>query len=201
MADYKPNSHKSKEEAANAPVKREVQKVVSGKVKRKENKTRKFTDIFISEDIDTVKSHLFEDVLIPAAKKLVSDIVRDGIDMLLYGRAGGSKKNSTSKVSYRNYYEDRGSNYSGNSNNAPKVRFDYDDIEFASRMDAEAVLEQMRDTVDRYGLVSVADMYDMAGESAPHTAHKIGWTNIRAAEVTRVRDGFIIKLPKAVPLD
>ena len=83
-------------------------------------------------------------------------------------------------------------------------RFDYDDISFDSRGDAELVLDQMRDLVDGdrgFGLVTVADMYDLAGLQAPFTARKYGWFNLRTAEVIRGRDGFYIRLPKAMPID
>ncbi len=99
----------------------------------------------------------------PAVKKAISDIVTTGIDMILYGEAGRSKKNGTaSKVSYRNYY-DQGTDRVragsvGNRRNTP----DYDDILFDTRGDAEAVLDAMNDIISQYGTVSVSDFYDLA---------------------------------------
>ena len=53
-----------------------------------------------------MKSYIVMDVLVPAIKKAISDIVTNGIDMILYGEAGKSKKNSTaSKVSYQKFYD------------------------------------------------------------------------------------------------
>ena len=59
----------------------------------------------------------------------------------------------------------------------------------------------MEEVIDHYGFVTVADMYEMANMSAPFTANKYGWTSIRTAEPVRVRDGYILKLPKAMPID
>ena len=59
----------------------------------------------------------------------------------------------------------------------------------------------MQDMIDRYGVVRVDDMYDMAGLTAPYTSHRYGWTSVRNAESVRVRDGYIIKMPRAVPID
>ena len=59
----------------------------------------------------------------------------------------------------------------------------------------------MQDVIDSYGVVTVADMYDMAQLTQPYTSNKYGWMNIRNAEVKRVSDGYIIKLPKAMPID
>lgn len=184
---------------------KKIEKVVSGSVKTRENKTRKITDIFISEDASNVKSYIFMDVLVPAIKKAISDIVTDGIDMILYGGSGGSKRSkSSSKVSYRSYYDDRRDRDRDRDRGSysSRTRFDYDDLVFASRGDVERVREQMDEVIDRYGLVTVADMYEMAGETnAPFTANKYGWTNIRTAEPIRVRDGYVLKLPKAMPID
>ena len=199
MREYEPNSHRSKEEAREE---KKVQKVVTGQVKTRPNKGRKLADIFISEDVSNVKSYIFMDVLVPAIKKAVSDIVTDGVDMMLYGSTGGrSSRKSGSRVSYRTYYDDRrggserceGPSYSG--------RFDYEDIVYTNRGEVEAVRNQMDDLIDRYGVVTVADMYDMSGETAPYTSNRYGWSTIRTAEIIRVRDGYILKLPKAMPID
>lgn len=50
-------------------------------------------------------------------------------------------------------------------------------------------------------MVTVADMYDLAGLTAPFTAQRYGWFNIRTAEVIRGRDGYYLKMPKAMPID
>mgnify|MGYP004450855969 CR=1 FL=1 len=82
MENYPSNSHKAREEVAE----KKVEKVVSGKTStKKKSGMRKLSDTFLSEDVSNVKSYIFSEVLLPAAKKLVSDIVTNGIDMLLYG--------------------------------------------------------------------------------------------------------------------
>ena len=58
----------------------------------------------------------------------------------------------------------------------------------------------MGDLIETYGMASVADMYDLVGISCDYTANKYGWTNIRNAEVVRTRDGYMLKMPKALPI-
>lgn len=203
MQEYRSNSFKSREETKTETVaERKVQKVVSG-AKTRQNNTRKLTDIFISEDASNVKSYIFMDVLVPAIKKAISDIVTDGIDMILYGGSGGKRssgRRSESKVSYRSYYDNK--RYRDDDSYSARSRFDYDDIVFRSRGEAEAVRDEMAGIIHDYGFVTVADMYDMADLSAPYTSNKYGWTSIRNAEAVRVRDGgYILKLPKAMPID
>ena len=201
---YTPNSHKYKEEQKHAASEeKRVTKVVKNPVKTKTNEVRKLADIFISEDIANVKSYIFMDVLVPAIKKAIYDIVTNGIDMFLYGGSGKNKSNSTSsKVSYRNYYEKKNNNgYRGSENVQSRNGFDYDDIIFSNRGEAEAVKQQMHDVIDQYGIVTVADLYDMAGLTAPYTSQKYGWMSVGSAEAVRVRDGYMLKLPRAVPID
>lgn len=202
MEKYEGNSHRMKElQRAEAQEEKRVHKVVTGNVKTRENKGRKITDIFISEDAANVKSYIFMDVLVPAIKKAISDIVTDGIDMILYGGSGGRKKTSSgNKVSYRKYYDDRRDDRRETSYR-DRNRFDYDDIEFETRGEAEAVRNEMEDCIERYGMVSVADMYDMAGLAAPYTSSKYGWTSIRTAEIKRTRGGYVIELPRAIAFD
>lgn len=202
---YTPNSHKYKEEQKNAaPEEKRVQKVVKNPVKIKTNEMKKFADIFISEDIANVKEYIFMDVLVPAIKKAIYDIVTNGIDMFLYGSAGRSKTSTSgAKVSYRNFYDQKNNNngYRGSENVKSNNGFEYDDIRFDNRGDAEAVKQQMQAAIVKYGFVTVADLYDMVDQAAPYTSQKYGWMDVSSAEVARVRGDYVLKLPKAVPID
>ena len=202
MEEYKPNSHKYKEDQNRSAPEKKVEKVITGTVKsKKKSEIRKFTDVFISEDINNVKSYILLDVLIPAIKKAISDIVTNGIDMILYGETGKTKSNSTaSKVSYRSYYDGRNGRRDYSAIRT-KISYNYDDIILDNRGEAEDVLSRMDELISTYGLVSVADLYDLVGVTGNYTDNKYGWTNIRSASVIRVRDGYMLKLPKALPLD
>lgn len=201
MEDYKSNSDKARQEQQSE---KKVEAVITGAAKtRKKGEMQKFADVFIAEDANNVKSYILMEVIVPAVKKAISDIVTTGIDMILYGEAGHSKKNGTaSKVSYRNYY-DQGTDRVragsvGNRRNTP----DYDDILFDTRGDAEAVLDAMNDIISQYGTVSVSDFYDLARVPNDNfTMNRYGWTNISGATAVRVRDGYILKLPRAIPLN
>lgn len=204
MEDYKPNSHRSKvEQQSTDNSERKLEKVVKGTVKtKKKNELRKLTDVFISEDASNVKSYVLMDVIVPAIKNALYDVVVDGIGMILgkstrdtrYG--GGTRE----RTSYGSYYSQKDNDRYGSSVRA-RTAFDYDDIIFRTRGDAEVVLDQLFAELRKYGLVRVGDLYDLAGLSAPYTANDYGWTNLRNADVVHVRDGWIIKLPKAMPID
>ena len=181
---------------------RKIEKVVNGAAKvRKKNGIHNLTSVFIAEDARNVKSYVFGEVLVPAIKKAIVDIVTDGVNMVFFGGAGPRKSSGQSKVSYGSYYNQRDYNYRQTETPTQRNRFDHDDIVFPTRGDAEGVRDEMINVIDRYGFVTVADMYDMAQLSQPYTSDKYGWTNLRTTEVIRVRDGYILKLPKALPID
>lgn len=164
MEEYKPNSHKSKEEQreSDALPEKKVGKVITGSAKsKKKGEMQKFADVFISEDVGNVKSYIIMEVLVPAVKKAISDIVTNGIDMILYGETGRTKKNSTaSKVSYGKFY-DRDSDRRRDYRSAgTRGGYDYDDIIFETRGDAESVLDAMNDIISQYGVVSVGDLFE-----------------------------------------
>lgn len=193
------NSHKAKAEKKSAPpTGKRVEKVVKGKVKTKKNEMRKLTDIFISEDVANVKDHILLDVLAPAIKKALYDIVVNSLDMTLFGGRGG-KRSTADKVSYRDY-----SSVSRDDRSYSRTRtttgYSYDDIILETRADAEDVLSRMDEIMEQYEVVRVADMYDLVGITGEHTDNKYGWTNIRNAEIVRVRDGYTIRMPRAIPV-
>lgn len=207
MEDYKPNSHLSKTEKAekvDAEVvsEKKVEKVVHGSVKsKKKSGIQKMADAFIQEDAQNVKSYIFMEVLIPALKKAISDVVTNGIDMILYGETGRSRKSSPgSKVSYRSYYDDRRDDRRA-VRSSRSSGYDYDDVIIDNRGEAEEVLSRMDEILDKYGVVSVADFYDLVGIAGRYTDNKYGWTNLQNASVVRVRDGYVIKLPRALGID
>lgn len=202
MSEYKPNSHKYKDSQSTSVEKKKVEKVVTGKVKtRKKSEISKFADVFISEDASNVKSYILADVLVPAVKKLISDIVKDGVEMILYGNNGRRSESRSSYVSYRNYSDRDRDNRDDRYSRRTRSAYDHDDVVLESRGEAEEVLTRMDELIATYGFVSVADMYDLVGKTCNYTDNKYGWTNIRNAEPVRVRDGYILKLPKALPID
>lgn len=203
MEDYKPNSHLSKKEPAEEVPEKKVEKVIQGNVKQKKKSgLQKIAGEVIQEDARNVKSYIFSEVLIPALKKTISDVIKNGIDMVLYGESRGSNKRSLpgSKVSYRSFYDDDRDRRS--YRDRVSSRYDYDDVIFDSRGEAEEVLSSMYDILERYKVVSVADLFDLVGLQCKYTDNKYGWMDLRGSEVVRTFDGgYSIRLPKAMSID
>lgn len=209
MDDYKPNSHRFKEEQKAATVnseKKRVGKVINGTANvKKKSELHKLTDVFVSEDASNVKGFIISDILVPAVKKLITDIVKDGIDMIFYGGRGYSDRGSgSSKVPYVSYnrFSDRRDDRRPYNDNRMRNGYSYDDIVLDNRGDAEMIIRQLDDLMETYKVVRVADLYDMVGMVHNYTDNNYGWTNIRNAEAVRLRDGrYMVKMPRPLPLD
>ena len=206
MENYKPNSHKSKEEQKNAGEMPKLQKVVNGTVKlKKKSEIHKFTDIFVAEDWSSVKTFLVDEMILPTLKKLTVDLIADGADMIINGRDGRSRRSGSSigrSASYVSY--DSFSRRNDRFRDEPRPRsrgFQCDDVILQSRRDAEEVLRQLEGTIRRYGMVSVASVYDLVGQQCSFTANDYGWYDLHSARVERVREGWILRLPRPEPLD
>lgn len=198
MPEYPNNSHSARENAA--PSDKKMGKVVTGVAKtRKKSESKKLVSTFLPDDVASVKSYILMDVVIPGIKNAIADVV----SIMLFGEAGriAGKKGNGSKVSYQRYYDDRRDDRRDYARPRSAGGFDYDDVIFESRGDADLVLDQLDAAINQFGLVSVADLYDLAGITCPsHTANKYGWTDIRYAKVVRIPDGYILQLPRAIQL-
>lgn len=192
------NSAPFKQNDKKDPPDKKVKKVISGEAKEKNNGVRRFKDVFLEEDTKTVKSFLFSDVIVPGIKNLLYDMVVDGFGMML-GQTGGSRRSSNGKSIMDYNGITRQGNRRSISNGVPA--YDYRDFAIPSRGDAEEVLTQLEELISVYGEASVADFYESVGVTGNWTDAKYGWKDLRNATVVRVRDGYMIKFPRAVPLD
>ena len=189
--NYQSNSHKSKRIAVED--KKKVDKIVKGKVKTK--KKNGILSSFINDDLQDIKKYIVEDVLIPTIKKTITDVVKNSIDMFFYGEVSRPNRTNSSRISYTSYYD---------RDREPRRRRNdllIDDIVLESRSEAEEVLDRLDEMIEEFGMASVLNLYDLIGVTAPFTADKYGWTDIRNATAVRVRDGYLLKLPRVMPLD
>lgn len=199
MAEFKNNSFQAKKETKEE--RERPQSVVTKTAKtKKKSELSKLKSSIISDDAGNVKSYIMSEVFIPAAKKLIADIVTNGIDIILYGETGHSRRtNGASRVSYGKMYDER-RDVVPRRDRSP---VDYDDIVYDTRGDAEAVLDGLSDMIETYGHATVGDLYDLSGITTNnYVVNKYGWTNIASADVIRaIGGGFMIRLPKARPID
>lgn len=191
MDDYKSNSDKSRQEA-------EAQKVVSGEVRVKKNNVRKWADIFLPRDISDVKSYILFDIVVPGIKRTLDNTVH----ALLYG-GGRPADSEPRRKAYDRYYESERRAESSRREPAQKDRRYCEDVAFRYRSDAENALYELKRLIAAQGVASMTDLYKAAGLRSPsYTYNDYGWIDLRDAYVVQTKDGdYIIKLPRAVPID
>ena len=200
--DLKGNSNASKTASAKqAPV-------TSNVIVKKESEGAKFKKKFFAEDVKTVGGHVLDSVIVPSLQKILSDIVKGGIDYLIYGSKGSRSNSGPGIISYSNYYNRNGvigaptyTNPINGNSQRPSTLYSVNEVVFPERADAEEVLLKMRESISSYGMVSVADFYDLINQRCSFTDQKWGWRDLRTADVIRVDDGFSIRFPRVAPLE
>ena len=77
-------------------------------------------------------------------------------------------------------------------------------IVFKHRTNALVALSNLENIFDRYGVVSVGDLYDMADIKCDYTYSRFGWRNyddIHGAKIVKVKGGYMIDLPEPVEFE
>ncbi len=204
MADYTNNSYSVRNGRKDISTEKKIKPVVTPVEKPKKKSKKGFADVFLSDDVDSVKSYIFLEVIVPHVKKAISDIVTTGIDMILYGEDGKTSRSSVnaSKVSYRKYYDDD-RREPRRSQRKAQDKYDPYDIPLKSRGDAQLVIDSMYEILSQYKVVRISEMYELAGiPSDNHTFFNYGWNDIDDYRIIRTIEGdYIIKMPKARPID
>lgn len=220
---YPSNSNKvqtnkvAPKETGKAPEEKSEKKIeqitVNSVVRRKKPWGKRFSEHFMNGDAQSVGTYILADVLLPAAKDMVADAVSQGIEKMLFGEAraprGRTPGNrgfggSTSHVSYNRY----SSNSNQQRNNGPRqmtprarANHDFDEIILATRAEAEEVIDNLYSLVSDYDVATVSDLYGMVGQTGSYTDEKWGWTDLRGTNVSRVKGGYLLDLPRPQFID
>lgn len=206
--DYPANSEASKRVVSNKNEKN-VERVTSGDAIRKKKSLRKqFKETFIAGDVKTSIRYVAFDILLPTLRDMLWEAGSGGIEKLIFGdsRRRGStipQSGPTGYVSYNRYAVGRGplAGPQRAMSRMARARHDFDEIVLESRIEAEEVIDRLFDLVSRYETATVADLYELVGLPSSHTDNKWGWSDLRGAGVSRVRDGYLLDLPDPIPFN
>jgi hypothetical protein len=72
-----------------------------------------------------------------------------------------------------------------------------------TRHNAEELYCELQDNIEKYGLVTIKDLYKIAGFDANlyNDLAKWGWRDISATRIIPVKYGYTLKLPRPVVID
>jgi hypothetical protein len=193
---------------------KKVERVVTGKVQRRKKPLgRRFAETFVAGEADSVGRYVLFDVIIPAIKDIIADVVSQGIEKMLYGEARSTSRRTgyrpgAAHVSYNRYSSsppwnrDRDKREESRPiSRRSRASHDFDEIVLATRAEAEEVLSQLFELVSKYEQATVSDLYNMVGITPAFTDEAWGWTDIRGVGAVRVSNGYLLDLPKPEPLD
>jgi hypothetical protein len=201
--DYPSNSSRKREEQ---PEPKKIERVTTGEVIRKKPSLgKRFMETFVGGDAKGVWSYVAYDVLIPAAKDMVSDAISQGIERMLFGESvrGGSRSRrgapqSNTYVAYNRYAPQQAPRREEprRISRQGRASHNFDEIILSTRAEAEEVIDRLFDLVERYNQATVSDLYELVGVTGDFTDEKYGWTDLRGAAPTRVRNGYLLDLPR-----
>lgn len=206
MADYPSNSNKSKEEVApNLP---DPVVVTPGVPKKK--KDSKFLRMIFKQDFKDVKPGLVKEYIEPKVTDLAWSFIQASIDtvtnalrMMVYQdyRPTSTPKIPADRYSYNNYY----SSSTPKPNLTPTMtsEVNYDEFTYATKGEADVVLAELKNILQRSKSATVLDLYALSGVgTSNYTLQNWGWTDLNFAEVKQTFDEdhrivYMISLPKA----
>lgn len=209
-SSLEPNSHKYHEEKTAAA---KAEKIVEGGARKTRKPLGKQVKEALVGDVEEVRSYLLWDVLVPAIKDTMVDLIKAFAEGIFHSNGTRSsnqyvKRNGPSSyVSYSSYSDYRGGRPANSRPQQvrgaynPRAAYDYDSIVYDRREDAEAVLNALADRTMQYGVACVADLYELSGIRSKYTDTDYGWAELSEASVERVRNGYVINLPRPERLD
>jgi hypothetical protein len=203
---YPGNSQKKKQTEEQKANREPLKKAITGEVvQRKESLGSKLAASFKGDDSRTVGQYILFEVAVPAFKQFISDAGREALDRLLYGNDAGPRRSSGSGGGRTNYggmaKSSRRDEPARALSQRARASHDFSEIILAERPDAEKVLDDLRASVDQYGSCTVSDLYSLVGITGAFTDDLWGWYDLRDARIRRVRNGYLLELPRTESIE
>lgn len=217
MVDFPSNSQNKRIVREEVPKtensKKQIDKVVEGQVvRRKKPLGRRMKETFLGGDTKSVGEFVFQDVILPAVRDMVADAGQLGLERMVYGEARSVGRRSGIRpmdprrqhTSYdavsrnaRPRFDDRERQLSRRA----RANHDFGEVVIPTRPEAVAVLDGMFALLEEYDVVAVSDLYELIGASSNFTDRKWGWTDLRGSDIRRVREGYLLELPRPEVID
>ncbi len=194
-----------KAESSETAEAKKIERVTTGEVsRRKKPLGKRIAETFVGGDARSVWGYVMFEVLVPAAKDMAADAVSQGIERMLFGEARSTSRRTgrpaghSGYVSYNRYSATTPARREEPRSVSRRARssHDFDEIILATRAEADVVIDRMCDLIARYEQATVADLYELVGVAGSYTDEKWGWTDMRAAGVERIRNGYLLDLPR-----
>lgn len=202
--DYQGNSNKAKEPSEPTPEKKVEAVIEPGKAVIKERGLgSRFHRIFLGGDANTASSYVIAEVILPAFRTLVVDVVTQGIEKFVYGdsRRPRSPSSAGPRIQYNKpvgvtqYAPGRPMISQAPTDRWIRPTKSFDDVIVPTKDDADSVIDALIAIIDSYQVVTLAELHEILGMPTKHVDNKWGWSNLTAIEANQVREGWKITFP------
>lgn len=193
---------------------KKVDKVVTGKViKRKTPWYSKMRNSLTGgAPTKSVLEHVWFEILVPAGKDLFLDATFAGLERKVLGetRSHGRRGYGRSRHGHTDYsrgsvlrdaIRDPRDRERGGGRTRSRNSRDFGEIILETRAEAHEVLDNMYELLSRYEQVTVGDLLDLVDEESNYTDNRFGWFDLKGADVIRIREGYLLELPRPEPID
>jgi hypothetical protein len=219
MQDFPANSRKAKQPPREPePTERpKVERVTSNTAEqRKRGLGRKFRETFIGGTLRDTAEYMVSDIVVPAVQDLLYDSLEGGLRRMIHGEtnrprprgpAAPTGYSSVGHVNYQGYHKPPPAAAAAQPSQRmlsrrSRGRQDFGEIVIEDRREAQDVIEQMFEVLSKFGVVYVADLYEMTGIQSSHVDYKWGWKTLQGAKARRLNDGrFLLDIPEPQPLE
>jgi len=74
------------------------------------------------------------------------------------------------------------------------------EVKFNTKKEAEAVLSDMKEIIESYGFIALGGLYYLIALPSTEEDNKYGWINLSEAKINRIKDGYLLTLPRPILL-
>lgn len=179
-----------------------IKPVVTGVIQVKRPASRRFLEFVFAESPKDLGKKIGRELVVPRIK----DGFETAFNAFLHGMLWGANKPMGNFVQNQ-AMRGGGINYNGIPLTATPVTMaiqaapptsssGYQDLQCQTQQQAEILLTNMYELLNRYRVVTVADLYELAGRTTAVSDHSYGWTSLDSAQIRPNGPGFLLSLPK-----
>lgn len=195
---------------------KQVRVTTNALIVRKPSIGKRFGAMLFRGAAEGVLEYIIKDVLLPSAREMIAEAAITMVERSVFGdnaRPARRRPSSRGDGGYTSYNRFSGPPASSRSwdrdreedrsrlSRRSREQHDFREIVLATEFEANEVIDRLYDIISQYKCASVADLYELVDAKSDYTDVKYGWYELRNPKAIRVREGYLLHLPKPILLD
>ena len=188
------------------PQKKVIKPVIAGATQVKRPATRRFFDYLFAESPKNLGKKVGREVVVPRLKAGLEEALNSFISGMMWGDGSrpvsGMVRGTMLRGNGTTYAQISAAQPSGlqmarqATVGAADNGGNYKDLIVPTQQDAEVLLANLYDVFNQYRVVTIGDLYEMAGFTASISDNAYGWTNLDGARIRPIGNGYVLELPR-----